>query len=356
MYTNASTLMSVAPPKDGTLKSLASVRFISMTWIAAGHVLLQEVNSGTFQYNTTLQCTLVYDFPFTDVLKPVLNMRNPLLSTTVTNAFLAVDTFFVLSGILVSYLFFKGKPTKRLVKNWLTWVMYYVHRYIRLTPPVMAFIGFLVTFDPLINGPWSKSMVIESLNQNFTLCKDYWWRNILYINNFFKSSEGCYTITWYLAVDTQLYVVAPIFLITLFISTFAGLAVILVGIVASVGYVYAITLHYSYPAIIIGGNLNFAKIDEFFDKYYDKPWTRCPPYLIGIAVGYCLALGRKPKMNKGVIAALWIAATAIALASLYGPHRYIKGAEIWRCVFSIIVILNYFAFDTLVLIMQGITA
>uniref|UniRef100_A0A158P6E4 Acyl_transf_3 domain-containing protein n=1 Tax=Angiostrongylus cantonensis TaxID=6313 RepID=A0A158P6E4_ANGCA len=203
-YSSGAVLLDVRQPKEGILRSLASIRFISMTWVAAGHTI------GTASLS--------------EALLPMLSLWNPLLSTTFTNAFLSVDTFFLLSGILVAYLFFKSRPTSGFVKNPMTWTLYYVHRYLRLTPPIMIFIWFFVVFLPFTNGPWSASVGggIGVVERDVRLCQQHWWRNMLYINNFFNISEDCYGITWYLAVDTQLYMVAPIFLVALYISPLFG--------------------------------------------------------------------------------------------------------------------------------------
>ncbi|VDM72441.1 unnamed protein product [Strongylus vulgaris] len=85
----------------------------------------------------------------------------------------------------------------------------------------MMFIGFYVIMDPFVHGPWTQAS-FNIVENGPEACKKYWWRNLLYINNFFDVEENCYAVTWYLAVDTQLYFVAPIFLITLFISPIAG--------------------------------------------------------------------------------------------------------------------------------------
>ncbi|CAJ0594648.1 unnamed protein product [Cylicocyclus nassatus] len=314
IYTNAAELMNVSPYKKGAIKSLASIRFISMTWVVAGHVLM--------------------DILVSDTLKPAMEVWNPVLSTTIINAFFSVDTFFVLSGILVSYLFFKIRPSAAYVRDPMGWVMHYVHRYIRLTPPVMIFIWFFVTVTPLINGPWAQS----ATGMQTTLykpCEKYWWRNILYINNFFDLTQNCYIITWYLACDMQLYVIAPIFLIVFYISWIAGSVLVCLCIAGSIAYVYYISIHLDIPPIIVGAFAfddiaNFGlKVLDFFDLYYQKPWSRCTPYLIGFAVGYFLASGKKPKLNKVLIVSLWVLAAALALASLYGPHKFIKGEDDW---------------------------
>ncbi|VDM76180.1 unnamed protein product [Strongylus vulgaris] len=111
IYSNGSIIMNVSPPKKGTLESLACIRFISMSWVTAGHVVMNEVS--------------------TDSFAPVLRMWDPLLSNTITNGFFSVDTFFLLSGLLVSYIFFKSKPSAKFVKNPMVWIMFYVHRWLR---------------------------------------------------------------------------------------------------------------------------------------------------------------------------------------------------------------------------------
>ncbi|KHJ94821.1 hypothetical protein OESDEN_05244 [Oesophagostomum dentatum] len=191
----------------------------------------------------------------------------------------------------------------------------------------MVFIGFYVVYEPLINGPWSIAM-FDLTGESADICIKYWWRNLLYINNFFDQFENCYAVTWYLAVDTQLYFVAPIFLITFFFSTLAGYALVILCIAGSVAYVYAITITKSLPATMTFFAMD--KMEDFFSDYYNKPWGRCPVYLIGIAVGYFLASGKKPKLNKVVVVCGWIVAAAVALAAVYGPHRYMKGVADWR--------------------------
>ncbi|KHJ87703.1 hypothetical protein OESDEN_12515 [Oesophagostomum dentatum] len=194
----------------------------------------------------------------------------------------------------------------------------------------MVFIGFYVIFNPFINGPWSVSLM--ALFPLFAdICEKYWWHNLLYINNLFDLNQGCYIITWYLAVDTQLYFVAPIFLIALFVSPYAGFALIILCIAGSIAFVYAVTFYNGFPAVLMGLSA-LERFIDFFSVYYQKPWARCSPYLVGLATGYLLAMAKKPKLNKLLVIALWAAAVAIALASLYGPHRYIKGADDWRYV------------------------
>ncbi|KAJ1363086.1 hypothetical protein KIN20_022853 [Parelaphostrongylus tenuis] len=270
-YSNGAALLNVSPLKEGILRSLASIRFISMTWVAAGHSIAAATLS--------------------ESLLPTAALWNPLLSTTISNGFLSVDTFFLLSGILVAYLFFKSRPSLKFVKNPITWVLYYVHRYLRLTPPMMLFIWFYVITLPFTNGPWIAAVPMDkrlgAVQGRLRGCQQHWWRDMLYINNFFTDSEDCYGITWYLAVDMQLYIVAPAFLIALYISPLVGYTVLLLCSGASVVYTYLITYRDDLPAISLT-KFRDRNGELFSTEFYKLPWTRCPPYLIGIGVGYFL--------------------------------------------------------------------
>ena len=70
-------------------------------------------------------------------------VENPLIAKTfpkqigfqlINNATVSVDTFFVMSGFLLTYLFLKRVENIGMddtIKSIKFWVMYYVHRYIR---------------------------------------------------------------------------------------------------------------------------------------------------------------------------------------------------------------------------------
>jgi peptidoglycan/LPS O-acetylase OafA/YrhL len=43
-------------------------------------------------------------------------------------------------------------------------------------------------------------------------CQMNWWLNILYVNNYIGSDSVCMFQSWYLATDTQLFILAPLVL------------------------------------------------------------------------------------------------------------------------------------------------
>ncbi|CAI2352862.1 unnamed protein product [Caenorhabditis sp. 36 PRJEB53466] len=304
LWTNAELLLSVREHKPGFIKSLDCIRFLSMLWVVTGH---------TFTYML-----------FPDQILTVTGFFKHFWNHLLLNAFLSVDTFFLLSGIVVSYLFFKTRLTVNQIKSPVTWILFYVHRYLRLTPPIMIFIGFFTVYGYYIQGP-SAAAQMNQLIPQVNACQQYWWRNLIYINNLLPNEEQCYGITWYLGVDTQLYVIAPFVLIALYFSFAAGVALITAGCVGSIITVYVLYGINDLPADFFGNGVN----TNFYDIIYDKPWIRCPPYLVGLLVGYCLATygKRKVRLNWALAVTGWIIAFGIAAACIFATYDYDKGSH-----------------------------
>ncbi|PIC21402.1 hypothetical protein B9Z55_026245 [Caenorhabditis nigoni] len=307
-WTNAELILSVKEQKPGFIKSLDCIRLFSMTWVVTGHSYLYIILSNT--------------------LSPIINFPKHFWNHLILNAFLSVDTFFVLSGIVVAYLFFKTKPSKKMITNPVTWVMFYVHRYLRLTPPVMLFIGFFTVYAPYLQGTFSAS-AFNDLVAESNACKKSWWQNLLYINNFGDTSNNnnntCYGPTWYLAADTQLYIASPIFLIALYFSFAAGTALLVAGCVGSIIATYILFNVYDMASDSYGNG----DATHFFGVIYSKPWIRCPPYLVGIFTGYLLAHygHRKIRLNWGLALGGWAIAFAIAGFCIFGNYDYDKGSH-----------------------------
>ncbi|UYV78304.1 OACYL [Cordylochernes scorpioides] len=127
---------------------------------------------------------------------------------------LSVDTFFLLSGMLLTYIFLKHSAKKPV-----NWIQFYVHRYLRLTPTYMLILAFWTTIFPhLLQSP------LGLIRKDLSECTISWWWNLLYISNFRNSQ--CMGWSWYLANDMQFYIISPLFLIPLLKWPKIGLAIL----------------------------------------------------------------------------------------------------------------------------------
>lgn len=110
--------------------------------------------------------------------------------------------------------------------------MMYLHRYLRLTPVVALAILVYMTLLPFMgDGPLFNSIKFDDYNH----CKKTWFWTLLFLQNYatpdlVSSSYVNFSLTncwpnphlqcinhsWYLGVDMQLYILSPIFLISLY--------------------------------------------------------------------------------------------------------------------------------------------
>lgn len=291
VYSNAPKILNTSQPK-GTLTCVNGIRFLSISWVILGH---------TYAFGVGMADNIATFLP---------QMLKRFTFQAIINATVSVDTFFVLSGLLVSYLSLR-EMKKRGGALKFNWLLFYFHRYWRLTPPYMLVLMLYVpTFKYWGSGPnWLQS------GADFDECKDTWWKNLLYINNVYDSDKQCMGWSWYLANDMQFYVISPIMLIPLYYSSVFGgiacLALLLVNFISA----GLISNHYG-----LGPNIFFNQdIGTGMTEIYFKPWARIGPYVVGFFTGYVLyRTDCKVKMSKLINLAGWVIASAMAMSVLYG--------------------------------------
>ena len=310
---NTRKLLSTRTAK-GPLACLNGLRVISMWWVIQGHTYsFATLNLGNVIY---AESTLVKRFTF----------------QAIVNGSFSVDTFFFLSGLLVAYLALREIREK----GKLNWIYYFLHRYWRLTP-LYAFVMliFMSLFMYLITGPFQwlatdpKHGILYEASHG---CRDYWWSNLLYINNFYPNygyDTGCMGWTWYLANDMQFYMVIGPVLIILFkyhkiAGVVTGLSLVIAG-VAIRGFLVS-----WYGIQILGGTPTKHKTDPWGNQgLYIRPWARMSVYIIGILTGFFLHTIRcRLKMNKVQSIIGWCLAIGTALAVVYGMYDHNKDSTV----------------------------
>jgi len=123
------------------------------------------------------------------------------------NASLTVDTFFLLSATLSTYL------TLRDIKKHgkFRLVYFYLNRYFRLS--ILCYFYTLIAikvFVHLGDGPvWYQP--------DYDACSKNWWYNLLYIsNNIPLIDDVCIGLTWHVSVEMMWYIFSPIFILPLY--------------------------------------------------------------------------------------------------------------------------------------------
>ncbi|CAH2015878.1 unnamed protein product [Acanthoscelides obtectus] len=256
-YTNGQKLISTRTSKN-TVGCLNGLRVVSMMLTVLSHIYMYSM------------------------IQPLINLidyaKDEEHSRQVVQCLgsLAVDTFFVTGGFLVSYNYLLKSTDEKSIP----FCKFYIHRFLRLSPSLGVVVLFYATiFYHVGSGPfWTF------INYFFIdYCKENWWSTLLYVQNYVHPNNMCIGQSWYLAVDTQMYLLAPFMLYLVIKKPRGTIALLILLIVASCGFTFGISLFKEVgPAII--GNTN--KVMKYI---YVTTYTRATPWLMGFILGFGLA-------------------------------------------------------------------
>ncbi|KAK9306362.1 hypothetical protein QLX08_003040 [Tetragonisca angustula] len=294
---NGSKIISTEPAARDSLTCLHGLRVFSLGWVVMVHTYLQVFSIAE---NKTLRLVTERNFMF----------------QTISNATFSVDTFFFISGLLVTILFYRSSGSLKNDKGtfWRTcftkFIIMILYRFIRLTPAYLFVLGINeIAIKYVLSRTVFSPVVIDHLT-----CEKFWWRNALYINSLYPRTEMCMLWSWYMANDTQFYVLGILLLLLSIKYLKTVIVVIFLLIVSSWFTTFSVAYANDYVARI---QEPFA----LFDELYDKPWLRAGPYFVGIITGYIL-FKTNCKLKLPLIARTigWMLSTAIMFSVVYGLY------------------------------------
>ena len=166
VYTNGEKLFEIKRSNSpNAIECLHGLRGLSILWIVLGHRYLMPVS-----------------------FVPVINrselptFRNSAWSAFTNTSQLAVDTFLLVGGLLVTWSYL----TKLDKKGKVNLPRFYLHRYLRITPVLVALVFVMVSFFRHFgDGPYHKNVLLFNLPH----CEKYWWVTFLHIQNYFNPND-----------------------------------------------------------------------------------------------------------------------------------------------------------------------
>lgn len=149
-----------------------------------------------------------------------------------------------------------------------------MNRYIRLTPlfAVCVLLSFtLYRFSG--NGPvWPISS--EYIGGH---CVRYWWTTLLYIQNYYNTTELCFLHSWSLSFDMQLYFIAPAIAYLIYKLKTKAHNVLLVTVLSCIACTLAVHTIFDLRNVYVFFNtkINFENfpIDTYFKKVPPRTLT-----------------------------------------------------------------------------------
>ncbi|KAI6217047.1 Acyltransferase 3 domain-containing protein [Aphelenchoides fujianensis] len=249
----------VRMPKDvnSTITCMFGLRFLCMCWTVIGHsfYIFQSFVLNVEEFRTEL----------------IDNFWNQ----WITNFTLSVDVFFVLSGTLTAYSWFKkwdGVENAPGFTSFAYWLRFYRHRVVRLWPALIYTLFTLITrlswthYHPM----WPPTDPAQQCEKNGN-----WLKNVFMINSI--SGSMCMPLDVFI-----FYLFAPVFLIAIQRKATYGFnfsfLVILLSCLSNTYTMYV----YDFPPTPLSWKLPPLFNQDFLLHHfvlYVKPWHRIGPYI-----------------------------------------------------------------------------
>lgn len=174
----------------GDIKSEHAIRFLNAVMLVLSH-----------------KCMALFFNPYSNRTAMAELLGRP-WTVLARAASLYTDPFLMLSGMLTAYSILGKLQRNGKINLWKE----YAGRYLRIMPSLAYLIVVCTYILPLLgDGPqWNLVVTHHS-----TICKQHWWRNLLFIHNWFGFSNMCLTHTHHVGIDTELFSVAPFLILAL---------------------------------------------------------------------------------------------------------------------------------------------
>jgi hypothetical protein len=231
------------------------------------------------------------------------------------NRILPLQALIFLCGFVTTYRIIKS-PEKGV-----NVFKFFLLKFYRYTPTYALLLALVLLMPTWGSGPsWFSHM-----DPMYSHCKENWWHNILYINNFMNPEKGCLNHTWIFAIAAQLHIIAIVILVPLKLRPKIGLMLNFVLAVASLASVALTNVYYDLPPNEMAAILH-EKDRNFYAKYsYYRVYTHVSIYCAGIFVGYFMAKHPDIKISTKMSFFLWIVTGSGFLAALCSVHEWSEG-------------------------------
>ena len=254
---NYNSLISIQPNND-PLQCLNGIRFLASSTLLLVHILVYFYRV-SFK-NVASAVDFATDFPHKFIFLFLYN----------------VDIFFLISGLLLSYLVI---PEIKRQGDKFSWKWLMVRRFLRCAP-VAFFVYIFVIFVIGYVGSGPQWPMIDKV---FPACDDYWWASFLYLGNLVPFDESpCVGWAWYVPVDFQFYLYSPLVLVPYMKNKTLGYLSCLVTLIGSYLYIGIISSINDFTPTFLAG-YSTSKQNGLL---YTKPFSRIPPFIIGLVIGF----------------------------------------------------------------------
>ncbi|XP_058815479.1 O-acyltransferase like protein isoform X2 [Topomyia yanbarensis] len=221
------------------------------------------------------------------------------------------DPFIMFSGFLTTYSLIGRLMRNQRIKLYQD----YIGRILRIAPPLGALILFCTFVLPFLGSGPQWNLVVSNHGD---ICKKYWWRNMLFIHNYFGFKNMCLTHTHHVGIDTELFFVSPLFIWLIWKwPRKGGMALIVLALVSTVHRFY-ITYKLRLSNYVYFGT-SVKQLFDTADNMYILPYYRLTVYLMGVMLGYACRVYKSISLTPNQLRLGWYASILLLALAFFGP-------------------------------------
>ncbi|XP_059381996.1 O-acyltransferase like protein [Carassius carassius] len=294
---NSSQGLLATESSGSSYSSLNGIRILSLLWIISGHTVQLSAWSN-----------LDNDKRWKEMVE-----RNPLYVFAFSGpVYLAVDSFLLLGGLLSAKSLLSSIQRSDNTLSFSLVAHFLFKRFKRIQPLHLFIVCLTIGLFSIVQ----RGVFWFIAEDEVYSCKKYWWSNLLLVNNLFTITDICAPWTWYLSIDFQFYATTPflIFLYRINKSVLVVVSVVLLIISSVTGALITGLLH-----LPVHQPTTLA-YESYFQYYYNKPYTRYGPYLLGILAGIYMTTKKETLIKQqwqavmGWLCSLSVMALLVGLA------------------------------------------
>ncbi|XP_037516855.2 regulator of hypoxia-inducible factor 1-like [Rhipicephalus sanguineus] len=239
-------------------------------------------------------------------------------STLAAASFLSVDTFFFMSGYLLSYTL-NGTKKGRGV---LAVIVIAVRRWYRLVLP-LVFVACCFSLLPLFATGPTTTLVYDKFYADVS---GYWWAIVLNIRNMYEElTYGVNVYTWYISADYQLFLAA--LLAHQLIRTRTIVAALVVMSIACSSFTAWQMTGSRYSPVIVHLAETLEDYIKMLTNVYMLPTYHAASYFGGCITFYAVEKFKNEKISKGVQVMLWAVVIVFSATCVLYRFEWSRGTK-----------------------------
>lgn len=225
-----------------TVECIDGIRAISLLWIIFGHRRQDMFSAPAINAEMATE----------DWLKSVFSL-------SYTTFHLAIDTWFLLNGLLAARFFLRifdmwvsQEKFEALFYKLLTYrkqfnlLKMYFFQFLRYTPLLLFLLLFFVSFMPLLgSGPIFQKTIDGWLSNTGS-----WWSTALHVSNYANVQKLFMNWTWFLTADFQLYLISPFMVFPAWRWGWKFFIIFPIAVLTSMIYLFVISLQNEIPVYV----------------------------------------------------------------------------------------------------------